>query len=261
MAVYRQIHVSFWQDSFVLELTPEEKYFYLYLMTNSKTKQCGCYELPLKVMVLETGYDYETINKLLDRFINYGKIDYCKETKEILIKNWHKYNISKSPSVLSCIKKEIAEIKHQPFFQHCIYTVPTQCGETGGNNNKKNNKKNNNNKNKNNILFPESEEEKLKPPFTSKEQEQMFSLFYKQYPKKKSRGQAEKTWVKLKIDKALFKEILEGLEKAKSSKKWNKDNGEFIPHPSTWLNAKGWEDEYTAVSDGDIESSVPFFRE
>ncbi|TKI91171.1 replication protein, partial [Bacillus wiedmannii] len=37
MAVYRPVHVSFWQDSFVLDLTPEEKYFYLYLMTNSKT--------------------------------------------------------------------------------------------------------------------------------------------------------------------------------------------------------------------------------
>ncbi|EOP99461.1 ArpU family phage transcriptional regulator [Bacillus cereus VD140] len=46
MAIYRPVQVSYWQDAFVLDLTPEEKYFYLYLMTNSKTSQSGIYELP-----------------------------------------------------------------------------------------------------------------------------------------------------------------------------------------------------------------------
>ena len=32
MAVYRHIHIDFWQDGFILDLTPEEKYFYMYLM-------------------------------------------------------------------------------------------------------------------------------------------------------------------------------------------------------------------------------------
>ena len=63
MAVYRQIQVSFWQDTFVLDLTPEEKYFYLYLMTNSKTRQCGVYEVSRRVMELETGYNRETVEK------------------------------------------------------------------------------------------------------------------------------------------------------------------------------------------------------
>ncbi|RKH69918.1 DNA replication protein DnaD, partial [Corallococcus sp. AB032C] len=57
MAKFRQIHVDFWQDSFVIELTPEEKYFYLYLMTNSKTSQCGIYELPKKIIEMDTGYN------------------------------------------------------------------------------------------------------------------------------------------------------------------------------------------------------------
>ena len=57
MAVYRQIQTTFWQDDFVLSLTPEEKYFYIYLFTNSKTKQCGIYELPIKVAEMETGYN------------------------------------------------------------------------------------------------------------------------------------------------------------------------------------------------------------
>lgn len=41
MAKYRAIQVDFWEDGFVLDLTPEEKYFYLYLLSNSRTTQCG----------------------------------------------------------------------------------------------------------------------------------------------------------------------------------------------------------------------------
>ena len=40
MAVYRNVQVNFWQDEFILDLTPE-RYFYIYLLTGTKTKQCG----------------------------------------------------------------------------------------------------------------------------------------------------------------------------------------------------------------------------
>ena len=115
MAVYRQVQISFWQDEFILELTPEEKYFYLYLMTNSKTTQCGVYELPKRVIQFETGYNSETVDKLLKRFIEYGKIEYCEETKEVVLVNWLKHNSFKSPKVLARIEKEIKLIKYESF--------------------------------------------------------------------------------------------------------------------------------------------------
>ena len=111
MAVYRQIQTSYWQDDFVLNLTPEEKYFYLYLLTNSKTKQCGIYQLPMPIMIVETGYNQETIDKLLKRFIDYGKIIYNNSTKEIGIVNWLKYNPMVSPKVKACVDKELKEVK------------------------------------------------------------------------------------------------------------------------------------------------------
>ena len=76
MAAYRHIHIDYWQDSFVLDLTPEEKYFYIYLMTNSKTTQCGVYSLHNRIMETETGYNRETVEKLIQRFIEYKKIYY-----------------------------------------------------------------------------------------------------------------------------------------------------------------------------------------
>ena len=111
MAVYRHIHIDYWQDGFVLDLTPEEKYFYIYLMTNSKTSQCGIYELPKRIIETETGYNRETVDKLLDRFVEYKKIKYCKETGEIFLINWLKHNRISSPKVRKCIYKELKKIK------------------------------------------------------------------------------------------------------------------------------------------------------
>ncbi|WP_144558503.1 conserved phage C-terminal domain-containing protein [Shouchella miscanthi] len=115
MAKYRNVRIDFWQDGFVLDLTPEEKFFYLYLMTNSKTTQCGIYELPLRIIETETGYNRETVQKLVDRFVDYGKVLYNNPTKEIVLLNWAKYNFINSPKVIKLLKKELESVKHQPF--------------------------------------------------------------------------------------------------------------------------------------------------
>jgi len=74
----------------------------------------------------------------------------------------------------------------------------------------------------------------------------MFNKFWDAYPKKRSKGQAEKVFKKLKPDDLLLKTILEKLELLKLTDDWKKDKGQFIPYPATWLNAKGWEDEIEA---------------
>lgn len=98
---------------------------------------------------------------------------------------------------------------------------------------------------------PEDKPSKSGPrsPFKSKRQEQLFDEFWAQYPKKRSKGQAERAWVKINPDEQLFKAILDGLERAKTSVEWQKNGGQYIPYPATWLNAKGWEDEYTPAEE------------
>ncbi len=127
MAKYRQVHTTFWDDGFVLDLTPEEKYFYLYLMTNGNTTQCGIYELPYRVIEMHTGYNRETVLKLLQRFVEYGKITYNESTKEIMINNWARYNFINSPKVKKCIEKELVAVKHIPFV-HAYLTSLKQYG-------------------------------------------------------------------------------------------------------------------------------------
>lgn len=71
-----------------------------------------------------------------------------------------------------------------------------------------------------------------------------FESFWQAYPKKISKGQARRTWQRLNPTEQLQGKILATLERAKTSDQWAKENGRFIPHASTWLNAEGWDDEH-----------------
>ena len=125
MAIYRNVQLSFWTDNKVEDdFTPEDKYFYLYLLTNPQTNICGCYEVSYSQMTNQTGYNKDTINRLLDRFEKvHNIIRYCKETKEILILNWYKYNWSKSEKTLTGVDAVAKHIKCNEFKEYIFEAI------------------------------------------------------------------------------------------------------------------------------------------
>jgi dipeptidyl aminopeptidase/acylaminoacyl peptidase len=176
MAAFRKISVTFWSDSFIGDLTPEQKYFYLYLMTNDKTTQCGIYETSIRKICFDTGYNSETVLKLLDFFQEKNKIRFSKETNEIALLNWVKFNDSNSPKVLSCVEKELKNVKNRVLIQY-LYSMDTESQE-------------------------EEEEE-----YKSDE----FEIFWNSYGKKVDRVKCEKAWKKLK--KQEIEKILETINR------------------------------------------------
>lgn len=120
MAIYRSIQTAFWQDAKVLEeMTPEDRYFYLYLLTNPAVKQVGIYQLTRKQMAFELGYSMESVNALLERFIHHHDIiRYDYDTREICIVNWGKYNFPRAGTPIeNCIRKELREVKQTDFIK------------------------------------------------------------------------------------------------------------------------------------------------
>jgi hypothetical protein len=117
MAIYRSISMTFWTDSKIAEdFTPEDKYFYLYLMTNPLTNLPGCYEISIRQMSIDTGYTKETIQKLLNRMVEvHNVVRYSPETREILLLNWGKYNWNNSPKLRKCVEEQIKYIKNTDF--------------------------------------------------------------------------------------------------------------------------------------------------
>jgi len=125
MAIFRKIHTSFWSDPFIQDLDNDHRLFYLYLLTNERTKQCGIYEISKKQMAYELGYSIDKVSKLLAYFIKVGKILYSETTKEVALKNWMKYNGSTSPKVVSCIKSELYSVKDRVLIEYVngMYTA------------------------------------------------------------------------------------------------------------------------------------------
>lgn len=72
-----------------------------------------------------------------------------------------------------------------------------------------------------------------------------FDEFWLEYPKKKSKGDAEKAWSSIKPNEHLAKQILQAVQRAKTSEQWKREMGQFIPYPASWLRDKGWLDEAT----------------
>ena len=71
----------------------------------------------------------------------------------------------------------------------------------------------------------------------------LFESFWAVYPKRVSRSSAVKAFNKIKPDEELLAVMISAVEKQKQSEQWRKDNGQFIPHPATWLNQRRWEDD------------------
>lgn len=95
------------------------------------------------------------------------------------------------------------------------------------------------------FLIPDS----LNPSPAPVDSAELFSRFWKLYPRKVGKDKAEKAWAKIKVSQALFDKIVAALAKHRQLPGWTKDNGQFIPHASTWLNGKRWEDEVEIPAD------------
>ena len=126
MSKFRQIQTSFWSDTYIQEeMTAEDKYFYLYLMTNEFTTQIGIYPITKKQIAFDLGYSIESVQALLQRFETYHKlIKYDTETREIILLKWAENNLNLGGKpVQDLIKKEISQVKNKEFlflmFESC----------------------------------------------------------------------------------------------------------------------------------------------
>jgi hypothetical protein len=86
----------------------------------------------------------------------------------------------------------------------------------------------------------EAEADKIKPSRAKTALEEDFDQFWAVYPKRVGKGAAWKAWQKQKPTRL---DVLSAIQWQLKQPAWTKDAGQYIPHPSTWLNRRGWEDE------------------
>jgi hypothetical protein len=88
----------------------------------------------------------------------------------------------------------------------------------------------------------------IDPPKPTSIYPENFLAFWALYPKKVGKGAALKAYQKIKEPKPTLKTIKESIAWQVTSENWK--DPQFIPHPSTWLNERRWEDEPTTPING-----------
>jgi hypothetical protein len=212
MAKSRMINTRFWIDDYISELDPTEKLLFLYFLTNPYTDICGIYEVPLKHIALDTGLDKEMVIKIIERFSKDGKIFY--EDGWVAVKNFPKHQLN-NPKVAKGIEIGLENapqgLKDRLSIEYDI--LPHSNSNSNSNSN------------------------------TKKERLSLFNSFWNLYPRKVAKGVAEKSFKRLLLLNKDVDIILKDIESRKKSEAWLKEEGKFIPHPSTYLNQRRWEDE------------------
>lgn len=74
-----------------------------------------------------------------------------------------------------------------------------------------------------------------------------FERFWSVYPRKVGKQSAKRAFEKVKVP---IETLVTAIERQKCSDQWTRDNGQYIPHPTTWLNQGRWDDELPEKQSG-----------
>lgn len=203
MAKYRYIYLDFWKDPKITEeMSAEDRYTMLYLLSNPYTTQIGIYAVTKRQIAFDLGYSTESVSAILERFEKlHNLIKYNADTREIAIRNWGKYNLIKGGKpILDCINGELSKVKDKNLIKYVADGIPNKTikdtflryvddtlndtSAIGGqkenkNQNKKENKKENKNHN-NSIDYVVVVVDKIKSYFnnlTDEEIEKIYNSF------------------------------------------------------------------------------------
>lgn len=98
---------------------------------------------------------------------------------------------------------------------------------------------------------PESESESESNPRAG-----AFAEFWAAYPRKVGKEAARRAFAK--VPKEAWPLLVPAINAQKLSRQWQKDGGQYIPNPATWLNQGRWEDE---AAEAQAQTNNPFLRQ
>jgi len=183
-------------------------------------RQCGCSEDDLKVLIAK---------KFIIPF----------ESGVVVIKHWRIHNYIQSdrykPTAYQDEYNQLTVEENKSYsvsnlYPTCIQSVSKMDTQYKENKNKENIKEiKENTYGQNQVIEPE----------VLTENEVRFNEFWTAYPRKVKKQDAQKAFNKVCTSEETFRLIMDGLRRQLPT--WK--DPQYIPHPTTWLNGKRWEDE------------------
>jgi hypothetical protein len=221
----------------------------IYLFTNDAKSITGIYKIDFDKISFETGIKSQKIAKIIEELKNEVMYDSKRGIVWIIAHTRKQFcrtpNIS--PKIIKSIENNLTmlrghcfvgmflnEYKYLNLFSASPYLYPIQTVSEG-------------------FVNPPSEGGgegggEGKGIIKKEVVKDGFEDFWKTYPRKVNKKEALASWKKAKTP--VLDIIIKTIEKQKTSDQWLKDNGQFIPYPSTWLNQERWNDELTYGGNG-----------
>jgi len=226
----RYINTKFWDDPYVIELDPSEKLLFIYLMTNTLTNIAGIYEVSLRRISFDTGFDRDMVQKILDRFQENGKILY--QDGWLVIKNFIKHqkqsenpddNINKGiKAILDTVPSYTIDFLNNSISPLQAPSKPSNYSNSNSNSNSNCNKNSNSN---------------------SKELKESFEKLWIEYPKKFGKKTAYKHYIADMKRGKNHDDILTAINNYKKKIEVEKTDPKYIKNGSTFFF--NWEDFLT----------------
>ena len=273
------VNSDFWTDEIVEDFTPEDKLFWLFLLTNPKATTLGIYEITVKQAAFWIGYSVDSVRTLFDRFENkYGLIRVIDN--EVAIRNYLRYSVTRGGKpVADGLHSDMSKVKHEELIAWVFASIEGRkdLSETVVEVIKEFHEENEalfeglqelqesspptppslyNNINKNNsvgigvggdtVAYRGTNRGTNRSTIRKKDEES-FDRFWSAYPKKQGKQDAFKAYKKAS-SKADEETLIKALEAWKQSEQWQKEKGRYIPLASTWLNGERWNDELEITS-------------
>lgn len=153
---------------------------------------------------------------------NYNKMSMDKT-------NWYRINYQRLNQLVSNASGQNDPIDGDKMARSIVPELPNGSGQNDPSNTRD---------------YPETTAEiTLKTPIPPKGASESFEKFWSAYPKRVGKQAAEKAWKKIKPDsrELIFQDLA---DRPKLDQNWLKDQGQFIPNPTTYLNQGRWLDEW-----------------
>jgi hypothetical protein len=228
---YRSFSTGTWQDPWFEKLSTNGKLLFIYLWTNDVCNQAGCYQISLRRAEFETGLKLSKTIKELS-----PKVEWFQEHNIVWIRSFFRRQCANEKFALAGIRSlhSIPKVIVDKFASHNLSILEKWGIDT--------------------VSIPHSSEvcgvyESVTGTDTVTDTDTVtskligFDEFWKAYPKKIGKQEAKKAWGRQNGDRPPIELIVSKIAELKKTQQWAKDNGQFIPHPATWLNRGGWDDE------------------
>lgn len=261
MREYGKVYSTFWSSKTTGSLSDDGKMLALYLLTCSHSTIAGVFRLPEGYVSEDLGWTSERVREGFSELLSKGFANRCETTKWVFVRKHLEWNKPENPNQRKSAAKVANGIPDECCWRH---EFSEAYGDLLGLNwgatsnrcetvaepllNQKQEQKQEKEQKNNSCALPDGERDGVRA--MPAELQTRFDRFWDAYPKKRSKGDAEKAWRKLRPSEQLLSRMLTAIATAKTSPDWRRDNGQYIPFPASWLNSAGWDDEMVVSSSG-----------